>query len=112
MNLHDHPKIVTIKKNTEIKEILSSGKRIHTQYGIFFLGKKSTDKRINFAVLIKKSVGNAVWRNYCKRIVRSYIRNNIEILPENSQVIFLYTYSGKINYTLLEKEFYKKLATL
>ena len=112
MNLRDHHKIVTIKKNTEIKEILSTGKRIHTQYGIFFIGQKRTNNRINFAVLIKKSVGNAVWRNYCKRIIRAYTRNNIDILPENRRVIFLYNYDGKINYTLLEEELDKKLATL
>jgi ribonuclease P protein component len=112
MNLRDHHKIVIIKKNTEIKEILSTAKRIHTQYGIFFIGKKKTDKQINFAVLIKKNVGNAVWRNYCKRIVRAYTRKNIEILSKNRQVIFLYNYEGKINYALLEKEFDKRLATL
>jgi len=112
MNLQDQHNFVTIKKNTEIKTILSTGKKIYTQFGIFFLGKKKTDKRIYFAVLIKKSVGNAVWRNYCKRIIRTYMRKNINNLPENLQIIFLYTYDGKINYQLLEEEFGKKLATI
>ena len=112
MNLRVQHKIVTIKKNTEIKEILSTGEKIYTRYGIFFLGKNKTDIRINFAVLIKKSVGNAVWRNYCKRIIRVYIRNSINILPENRQIIFLYTYNGKINHELLKEEFNKKLAAL
>jgi ribonuclease P protein component len=112
MNLRDHHKIVTIKKNTEIKEILSSGKKIQTKYGIFFLGHKKTDNQINFAVLIKKSVGKAVWRNYCKRIIRAYVRNKSYKFPEGRQVIFLYTYNGKINYKHLEDEFNKKLVSL
>jgi len=112
MNSHDQHKIVTIKKNTEIRAILSTGKKIYTQYGTFFLGYEKTDNRIKFAVLIKKSVGNAVWRNYCKRIIRTYIRKNVDRLPENIQIIFLYTFDGKINYSRLEKEFYKKLTTL
>ena len=79
MNSHAHPKFDVIKKNSEIKELLSQGKKIHTKYGVFFLNDKSNESRLRFAVLIKKSVGNAVWRNYCKRIVRSYIRNRIDI---------------------------------
>lgn len=112
MNLFAQHKIVTIKKETEIKELLSNGKKINTKYGIFFLGNKRKDDRINFAVLIKKSVGKAVWRNYCKRIIRAYIRNRTDNFLENRQVIFLYTYDSRINYKLLEEEFDKKLALL
>ena len=112
MNLFAQHKIETIKKNTEIKELLSTGKKINTKYGIFFLGNKRKDDRIKFAVLIKKSVGKAVWRNYCKRIIRAYIRNRSDNFLEKSQVIFIYTYNGKINYKLLEEEFDKKLTLL
>jgi ribonuclease P protein component len=101
-----------IKNNTEIKGILSTGKKIYTKYGIFFLGKNRIDDRINFAVLIKKSVGKAVWRNYCKRIVRAYIRNRTENFIDNRKIIFVYTYDGKVSYKFLEKEFDKKLAFL
>jgi ribonuclease P protein component len=112
MNLHAHLKIAVIKKNSEIKELLARGKKVHTKYGIFFINNESNAKRLHFAVLIKKSVGNAVWRNYCKRIVRSYIRNRIDYFIENKQVIFVYTFEGKIRYNLLEEEFDKKLAFL
>jgi len=112
MNLRDQHKVITIKKNSEIKEILSNGTKIYTKYGIFFIGHKKTDNLINFAVLIKKSVGKAVWRNYCKRIVRAYVKNNIDIFPDKRQIIFLYTHEGKIEYKILEEEFDKKLATL
>jgi ribonuclease P protein component len=112
MNIHDQHKIISIKKNTEIKKILATGKRIQTKYGIFFIKQNKTDNKMNFAVLIKKSVGNAVWRNYCKRIVRAYIRNKINLFPQNSKCLFLYTYEDKINYQLLEEELDKKLNTL
>jgi len=112
MNSFAQPKIVTIKKNTEIKDLLSTGKKINTKYGLFFIGSKGKNNQIHFAVLIKKSVGKAVWRNYCKRIVRAYIRNRTDNFFENRQIIFLYTYDGKIKYNLLEEEFDKKLAIL
>jgi ribonuclease P protein component len=110
MNLHAHPKIVIIKKNSEIRDIFLKGKKIHTKYGVFFLHEKSYKEQLRFAVLIKKKVGNAVHRNYCKRIVRSYIRNKINKFTENGKVLFVYTYEGKIEYNLLEQEFDKKLA--
>ena len=101
-----------IKKNIEIKKILLTGRKIHTKYGIFFIDHTNTDNRVNFAVLIKKNVGNAVWRNYCKRIVRAYVRKKYDLFTQYSKFLFLYTYDAKINYNLLEKEFDKKLDTL
>ena len=110
MSLKDQHKIVAIKKNIDIRAILSSGEKIYTKFGIFFLSHKLSINRMNFAVLVKNNVGNAVYRNYCKRVIRTYIRKNIDQFPQNLQIIFLYTYQGKINYHLLEEEFYKKLA--
>jgi len=112
MNLSAQHKIFTIKKSTEIKEILSTGKKIRTKYGVFFLGKNATNNRMDFAVLIKKSTGKAVWRNYCKRIVKAYARKKIDMFPANRQIIFIYTYEGKIKYNLLEEEFNKNLRAL
>ena len=109
MSLLAQPKIIVIKRNIEIKKILSSGKKIRTKYGVFFIGNKTNVEHLHFAVLIKKSVGNAVWRNYCKRIVRTYIRNRINNFVEKRQILFVYTYSGKIRYNLLEEEFDKIL---
>jgi len=110
MNLRVHPKIHIIKKNSEIKEVLSQGKKVHTKYGIFFLYDKTHDETFRFAVLIKKQVGNAVKRNYCKRIVRAYIRNRLNTKIKNYKVIFMYNFVGDINYNLLMNEFDTKLA--
>jgi ribonuclease P protein component len=110
MNLSAHPKIHVIKKNSEIKQVLSQGKKIHTKYGILFLYDKTQGETFRFAVLIKRQVGNAVKRNYCKRIVRSYIRNRINTYLKNYKVIVMYNFDGDINYNLLMNEFDNKLA--
>jgi ribonuclease P protein component len=110
MNLSAHPKIDVIKKNSEIKEVLSQGKKVRTKYGIFFFCDKAQGETFRFAVLIKKQVGNAVKRNYCKRIVRSYIRNRLNTYIKNYKVIFMYNFDGDINYNLLMNEFDQKLA--
>jgi ribonuclease P protein component len=110
MNSHVPPKITIIKKNTEIKEILARGKKIPTKYGVFFIDHQSNLSGLRVAVLIKKSVGQAVWRNYCKRIVRSYFRNKLRHYISKGQVIFVYSFAGKTSYRNLEEEFDKKLS--
>ena len=109
MNTSALPKIVSLKKKTEINELLSKAKKIHTRYGLFFLSKDSNSDQIGFAVLIKKSVGNAVRRNYYKRIVRSYFRNNLKRFAIYGNVLFLFNYKGKINFQDLKGEFDNRL---
>jgi len=54
-------------------------------------------------------VGNAVKRNYCKRIVREFIRINKHIFGINNKIVFLYNYRGNISFKKLEKEFKETL---
>ena len=109
MNSSALPNIVSIKKNAEINELFAKSKKIHTRYGLFFLSKESLSDQIGFAVLIKKSVGNAVRRNYYKRIVRSYFRNNLKLFVNYGKVLFLFNYEGKINFQDLKEEFDNQL---
>ena len=112
MNTSALPDIISIKKNAEIKELLASAKKIHTRYGLFFLSRESFLNKIGFAVLIKKNVGNAVRRNYYKRIVRSYFRNNLKLFSGYGKVLFLFNYEGKITFQDLTKEFDNRLRTI
>jgi ribonuclease P protein component len=109
MSIHVRPKVVTLKKNTEIKDLLDNGKKIYTKYGIFFLSQEKSLSVFSFAVLIKKSVGNAVWRNYCKRIVRVYIREHISKFLVFKRIVFLYNFQGKVKFDELTQEFDKRL---
>ena len=65
--------------------------------------------QFEYSVLIKKNVGNAVKRNYYKRIVREFIRKNINKFGTYKKIVFLYNYKGNINFRKLEKEFKKKI---
>lgn len=112
MNSPALPEIINIKKNAEIKELIATSKKIHTRYGLFFLSRESRSDQIGFAVLIKKSVGNAVRRNYYKRIVRSYFRNNLRRFTKYGNVLFLFNYQGTINFKDLTEEFNKRLRVL
>lgn len=84
---------------------------MYTVPGILFLHHKDDADDTKFAVLIKKNTGNAVQRNYRKRIVREYLRKNISrFVPRYNRVIFLYTMPGSIDYQMLTEEIDKKVS--
>jgi ribonuclease P protein component len=108
MNLYARRNFLSIKSDLIIKDILKNGDKKYTRFGIFFLAKKKSTQTY-YAILIKKNVGNAVKRNYCKRIVREYIRNNISKFGQYNFIIFLYNNRGEIKYNDLKSEFDRKL---
>ena len=111
MNISARYRIKSLKNKTDIEKLLAEGIKKPTKYGLFFFGLEQREEGnpVEFAVLIKKTVGIAVWRNYCKRIVREYVRKNYDYFRKFRKVIFLYNYSDKINYHLFEKELNDKL---
>lgn len=108
MNLSKTPKIASLKSKEEIRDILFSSEKIRTKFGIIFLKRDISDK-ILAAILIKKNTGNAVQRNYNKRIIRHFIRANAQELMTYSRVVFLYFYKGKTTYAQLESSYLKAL---
>lgn len=108
MNLSALPELRSLKSKKNIKNILDNGKKRYTRFGIFFLDKSETEYTY-FAVLIKKSVGKAVKRNYCKRIVREYMRKNLSLFKNYNQIIFLFNSHQDTSFEELKKEFDIKL---
>jgi len=104
MNLSKHLKITSLSDKKEIDEILRKGKKIPTGLGpVYFYLNKSV-KNIKVAILVKKKIGNAWYRNYVKRIIRYYINSEITLLKYN-RVIFLYRLNRTIKYKELKAEY-------
>ena len=104
MNILTGHNITTIRKKDEITLILQKGKKIKFKFGLIFLFNKRQSNDKKAAVLIKKTIGNAVRRNYTKRLVRSFFRNNYRIFEFYNRVIVLINNKADITYQLLEKE--------
>ncbi len=110
MNLSRRHRIVSIRKTREIKEVLNNSKKIHHKYGIIFLNKnKAVSEKLRAAVLVKKSCGSAVRRNYIKRIGRNFIVRNITLFKKYNRVIFLFLSKENFKYKELEKELLNKI---
>lgn len=71
---------------------------MYTPFGIFFMEKQAQDHLLSFAVLVKKNIGNAVYRNYCKRVTREFFRNNKELFKSYSKIVFLFNFNGSFSY--------------
>ena len=72
----------SLKKRSEFLLIRKKGRSIHSKF--FIINYSYTDKddlRVGFTV--SKKIGNAVTRNYLKRIFRSIIRNNWKSIKES-----------------------------
>ena len=108
MNLTARRNFFSIKSNIIIRDLLKKGYKKYTRFGIFFLAKNRSED-IHYAVLVKKNVGNAVKRNYYKRIIREYIRNNFSKFGQYNMIMFLYNYRESMKHTDLKSEFDKQL---
>ena len=57
-----------IRKSEEYSQILKKTKPINTTNFLIYLKKETTEQK--FGIVVSKKIGNAVIRNYCKRILR------------------------------------------
>lgn len=108
MNLIKQHSYSSLSNRDEISLILKYGTKRATRFGpVFFYSVKNSDNKI--AILIKKTIGKAFYRNYIKRIIRYYIRTDFTLLKKYNRVIFLYRFNEKIKYKNLKSEYKNKL---
>jgi ribonuclease P protein component len=109
MNISKQHNIISLGERKEITSILDSGKKIKTKFGLIFLKRVNKDSITKAAVLLKKSCGSAVKRNYIKRIIRHFIKDQITLFNGYNRVVFLYNYKKEINYNSLKNEYINAL---
>ena len=109
MNLSKQLKICSLANKNEFSVIFSDGKRLNTMFGPVYFYNVEKDSNNKIAILIKKNIGKAYYRNYIKRIIRFYIRSEITLLDKYNRVIFLYRYLRPIKYYQLKNEYNFKI---
>ena len=102
-------KLYIVKTNKQFDDIIKNGKCNKNKYFIIY----NKDNNLNydrFGISVTKKLGNAVFRNKYKRIIRS-ILDNYKKLYINSKdyIIILRKDAIEQSYELLEKELFSLL---
>ena len=102
-------KLYIVKTNQQFDDIIKTGKCYKNKYFIAY-NKDNNLKYDRFGVSVTKKLGNAVFRNKYKRIIRS-ILDNYKKLYINSKdyIIILRKDAIEQSYELLEKELFSLL---
>jgi ribonuclease P protein component len=84
-----------LKKNYEFKIVLDKGKCYSGKYIVIFV--KRNNKNSNFlGIAISSKLGNAVKRNYLKRIIREVYKNTEEQIKTGYNIVFLWKKKSNI----------------
>lgn len=80
----------TIKSSTEVSDLFSQGRRLHTPFLTFIVLNHNEQHGLKgrVAFVAGKKLGNAVWRNRAKRRMRAVCRE-LGGPWDNTDVIFL-----------------------
>ena len=109
MNISKTLRIITLSRKHEINSVINKGQKVYTKFGLLFLYRDNIEILNKIGILVKKQSGNAVRRNYIKRIIRQFVRNEYDFLSHYSKIIFLYNYQGKISYSELRNTYINNL---
>lgn len=96
-------KVNRIKKNHDIASIVQKKQRIsRNYYTVYYQYKVMETPR--FAFSVSKKYGNAVERNYAKRIARAVVQKKLKELENVLAVIVIKLNAKNKSYQELEKE--------
>ncbi len=77
-------KFDTLKKRRSFLDVRSSGSSVNCNYLIFNFKKNSENHKptqMRYGITVSRKIGNAVRRNYIKRLIRALILLNKKTLP-------------------------------
>lgn len=98
-----------LKKSHEIAKVVLNKQRFAGQHYTIYYMKR--DDGVKIAISAGKKYGNAVERNYAKRVIREILRPYLKKLPSYSLVIVVKETSKKLSF-IEKKESLEKILKL
>lgn len=100
----------SLRKNFEIEKLVKMKISVGNKFFAIYY-RKNDDNNTKIAVSVSKKNGNAVERNYQKRVVKEIVRKNLDELSGYSMLIVVKSLSKDLTYSekveVLEKLFSK-----
>lgn len=107
------PASVRLRKPREFQAVRSSGQRIHCGPFIFQCRLSACDVAPRLGVVASRRVGNAVKRNYGKRLFRELFRKHGTELPQGSElVVVLRGHFDRYSFQDLEQRLLRAMRTM
>lgn len=97
-------KLYIVKTTRQFEDIINTGKCFKNKY--FVIHEKTNELKYDrFGISVSKKLGNAVFRNKYKRIIRSIIDNYKKLYINNKDyIIILRKEAVDCDYEILKKE--------
>lgn len=78
----------SLKKNEEFQHVFKRGKSVaNRQFVVYQLVKE--EETIRFGLSVSKKIGNAVMRNYIKRLMKEILRDLSPELYQNRDIVII-----------------------
>lgn len=98
------PRSRRLRKRFDYLATRKQGRRLHTPHFIILLNHNDTPHR-RLGITVTKKIGSAVRRNRIKRLVREVYRQNLQLFPENMDIVFIAKPgAAALNYQAVEQE--------
>ncbi|NBB78127.1 MAG: ribonuclease P protein component [Verrucomicrobia bacterium] len=107
------PASVRLRKPREFQAVRDSGHR--TQCGPFIFQCRLTSEAVapKLGIIASRRVGNAVKRNYGKRLFRELFRKHADVLPIGSElVVILRGHFDRYSFQQLEQRLLRAMRTM
>lgn len=97
----------TIKQKHYFEKIIKEGRKtVNSYFVVYHLPSLFFhDNTTRFGISVGKKIGNAVKRNYYKRCIRNFIRDNEINIEKKYIIVILRPKALKLDYHNLEREF-------
>jgi len=84
--------------------------KIKTRYGFLTLAHNPRHPDLKIRIIIKKVVGNAVQRNYYRRVLRKYLKDNHSKFKRYNDCVFYYHYKTRVYFHEIQNELNDKIS--
>lgn len=106
-NNSTYPKKDRIRSRKEFQELYKTGKKFSTRYYLIFYKSTSDSsglphKGMRLGISIPGRLGNAVFRNYQKRVLRGYFRKEVKKMSVPRTMLFVLRQRPESREALLE----------
>jgi len=86
--------------------------KLKTKYGYLTLANSPLHADLKIRIIIKKVTGNAVQRNYYKRVLKKYFRDNRSRFNRYNDCVFYYNYKIRAYFQDIQNELNDKISEL